>query len=93
MPVFKLKPIDLDHPDWECSTHKEECLVYAETEDQARDVATFQFKIATAKKVGAEVPRSPWRNPDLVESVEIADMTPEVTAGAKGMVLHPRDER
>src|SRR3546814_11508247 len=46
MRFFRLTPINLDDPNWSCSTHKGPCLVPAIDEKAARDAATAEFKIA-----------------------------------------------
>lgn len=90
MPVFKLTPIDLDDPNWKCSMHSRPCLVRAEDEDQAREFATVEFKIGVGRNRELKVRKSPWKDSDLVECTETADLTPELGRSAEGVVLIER---
>ena len=74
MHVFRLTPVPehLGHSDWQRSTHKGRCLVYAKNEEQARDYAKAEFDIAAEKSGSAHlVPKTPWVQPERVECTKI----------------------
>lgn len=74
MTVWKLTPIDLNHRDWEASTHRKEVIVRAESEKNARQLATHAFFIATKKVTpGEKVRTNPWSQPTLVSATEVDD--------------------
>jgi hypothetical protein len=68
VPVFRLLPVDLGHPSWAASTHKDECQVRAPSEEAARALAHDRFRTAASNKPGEPVPVSPWKNLDLVRA-------------------------
>jgi hypothetical protein len=47
MPVWKLTPIDLSHPNWEASSQRRAAVVRAPDEDAARTGAGKPFDIPT----------------------------------------------
>ncbi len=74
MHVFRLTPVpeNLVHPDWQRSTHKERCLVYAKNEEGARIYAKAEFDISVESSIPAHlVPTTPWVQPELVECTEL----------------------
>jgi len=81
--LFRLSPITehLDHPDWARSTYKGVCHVAADDEHKARRFVEMEFGIATGKDPGADVPTSPWLNPDLTECVTAASLGDEPPLG------------
>ena len=71
MAVWKLKPIDPNHRDWEASTYRKEVVIRAESEKRARQVATSAFGIATEVIPGEKIQTNPWSQPALVSVVEV----------------------
>jgi hypothetical protein len=47
MPLRKLSPTDLQAEEWKCSKYERDTVVRAKDEEEARDVATNSFAIAT----------------------------------------------
>ena len=43
MPVFRLSPVDRDHPSWTASSHKDACEIRAASEEAARALAHERF--------------------------------------------------
>lgn len=94
MPYYRLEPVaeNQDHPDWKRrSTYQGVCHVVAETERKAREYANGEFGKATDKGPGERVPQSPWKQVDLVDCVEIANLSGPLPP--EGMVLTPNDEK
>ena len=67
MPVFRLSPVDPDHPSWAASSHKDACEIRAASEEAARTLAHERFGAAELDP-GAVSPPSPWKNLDLVRA-------------------------
>jgi len=65
MHIWRLKALRLSSPHWEASTHQGDVIVRAETEANARRLATEAFWIATDKP-SLEVPVNPWSHSWLV---------------------------
>lgn len=62
--AYVLRPIDPYHPGWKDSTYSGTCLVYAESEDEARALAWAAY---AARPVDLyEQVDNPWDDPDLV---------------------------
>ncbi len=57
--IWRLKALRLSSPHWEASTYQGNVIVRAETEADARHLATEAFWIAT-DKTSLEVPVNPW---------------------------------
>ena len=57
MTVFRLSPVDRDHPSWATSTHKDACEIRAESQEAARALAHERF--GTAASDPARSPRHP----------------------------------
>jgi hypothetical protein len=73
MAVWKLKPINLNHRDWEASTYRGEVFVRATSEKRSRQIATSAFRIATGVTLGEKIHLDPWIQPDLVSAVQVSD--------------------
>lgn len=71
MAIWKLKPIDPNHRDWEASMYRKEVIVRAESETRARQVATSAFAIATKVTLGEKVRINPWSQSTLVSATEV----------------------
>jgi len=71
---FRLIPVETDNEEWECSIIKEELIVEAENEEEARERAVFFTKTAVAKKLGKNIPAGPWYKKELVKAEEISEI-------------------
>ncbi len=73
MSKWKLTPMPehLDHPNWAASTSNIPEIVEAESEDEARRIATDKYFLATAVVVGQRKRTCPWLDPALVDCVEL----------------------
>lgn len=60
MPIYKLTPIDLDHPDWQASTHKAPVIIRAKDTILAREAANMAFAIAVVHRPGENTICMPW---------------------------------
>ena len=86
MPVFRLSPVDPDHPSWAAISHKDACEIRAASEEAARALAHERFGPAESDP-GAVSPPSPWKNLDLVRA-EVMEET-EQRADGPAQVLVP----
>lgn len=84
MPLFHFKPRPegLDHDDWKASCRKTECYVNAANYEKAVQAIVRETGVAIQKNApGQSIGRKPWRNPDLVDVIEVAhiagDLPPE----------------
>jgi hypothetical protein len=50
--IYRLSPLDHADPSWAASTHKGKCIVRANSEDQARDLAHGAFWPVPSGRVG-----------------------------------------
>ncbi len=66
MRIWRLKALRLSSPHWEASTYRGDVIVRAETEANARRLATQAFWITTDKIPLQEVPANPWIHSWLV---------------------------
>jgi len=66
MAIWRLRPLNVDSPDWEAITYKGEVIVRAQNEEEARMCATGEFIIATEVKVGEKMKMDPWSQQDVV---------------------------
>ncbi len=66
--IWRLKALNFSSPHWEASTYQGNVIVRAETEANARQLATEAFWIATEKIPGKEVAVNPWSQPRLVQA-------------------------
>ncbi len=78
MPRYVLEPVDLEHPDWESSSHKDRCRVTAPDEAAAREFADFAFRIMTRRRPDLDFPFSPWKNSERVKArlLDVSDSFP-----------------
>ena len=72
MRIWRLKALNFSSPHWEASTYQGNVIVRAETEANARQLATQAFWIATEKIPGKEVAVNPWSHPRLVQAAVLA---------------------
>lgn len=82
MPVYQLTPIDTNHANWSRSTHCGPCVVQAEDEQEARELAAQEFGIAADSAVrqpDGTLPRPPWKDSTLVACAEIRDDPPDLS--------------
>ena len=86
MPLWRLRPLDPDNPNWEASTFKEAVIVRASDSRIARLLAARAFGIATEHRLGEAVKIVPWDYSGLVscEQVDATEAYPE--DGAQGVV-------
>ena len=85
MPVWKLTPLDLNHPEWRASVCRGEVFVRASSEHRAREIAGEAFGIATARIPGARTIMSPWEQAAVVSAREVTDKD-HLDAGKEGIV-------
>jgi hypothetical protein len=69
--IWKLSPIDLQAEEWECSIYKNDVVIRAAYEHEARDVAKGRFGIATAKRKSSRTLHSPWSQPTIVKCIRM----------------------
>lgn len=62
MSVYRLTPIDQNHPSWQDSSEQEGVWVGAATEADARDLAARKTAIAKDGRMGT---KSPWQDPAI----------------------------
>lgn len=92
MQTFRLSPVRHDAPEWDYSLCREPVQVAAESEAEARRLATLRYVIG-AKSAGASLAgKSPWNDASLVraQAVDRPDPTMPVL-DARG--LDQRDQR
>jgi hypothetical protein len=76
MPIYHLKPVValLEDPAWNTvGTQRSECWANADTEEEARGMASGSYEDAGANMTGHSSAPSPWRDPRLVEVRELAE--------------------
>jgi len=66
MRIWQLKALSLSSPHWKASTYQGDVIVRAETEVDARRLASQAFWIVTEKIPLQEVPANPWSHSWLV---------------------------
>ncbi len=66
MRIWRLKALSPSSPHWKASTYQGDLIVRAETEANARRLATQAFWIKTDKIPLQEVPANPWAHSWLV---------------------------
>ncbi len=66
MRIWQLKALSLSSPHWKASTYQGDVIVRAETEVDARRLASQAFWIKTDKIPLQEVPANPWIHSWLV---------------------------
>ena len=71
MKIWKLSPLNLDFAGWCCSIHKDEAIVRAEDEEEARNIATQNFGIFAEKVPCQETPHNPWNDSTVVKCIEL----------------------
>jgi hypothetical protein len=64
--IWQLKALSLSSPHWKASTYQGNVIVRAETEVDARRLASQSFWIVTEKIPLQEVPANPWSHSWLV---------------------------
>ena len=60
MPIWKLHPINLRHPDWNASAYRGDVIVRAPDERKARWAAARAFTVATTIIPDQDIPPGPW---------------------------------
>ncbi len=84
MPVYRLTPIETNHANWSRSTHNGPCLVHANDEQEARQLAARKFGIAAESSIrqpDGTLPTPPWKDPTLVACDEVSDNPPSLSRG------------
>ena len=66
MRIWQLKALSLSSRHWEASTYRGDLIVRAESEANARRLATQSFWIATDKITLQQAPANPWSHSWLV---------------------------
>jgi hypothetical protein len=71
MQVYRLGPKSGNTSDrnWEATTLKDECWVFAESEADAREKVALATGMGARFQPGATIPQSPWMNRDLTDCV------------------------
>ncbi len=72
MRIWRLKALKLSSYHWQASIYRGNVIVRAETEADARRLATQAFWKATDKIPGKEVAVNPWSDPRLVAASVLA---------------------
>jgi hypothetical protein len=89
--IWKLTPNCLEHRDWRASRFNREVVVRAESEEEARVIATRVFRTAGTSPPGQEIPTDPWSKPILVSVVKLTNSGfPE---SGREEILDPEDAR
>ena len=73
MPIYLLKPVDVESRHWTASERKEPVRVRASTEQEARRMAARAYGIMP-ESFGGEPPLNPWLYPQLVECVYVSEV-------------------
>ena len=93
MALWKLAPINLDHPRWEAGAYKGTVIVRAPNEIAARRAATEKFYKPMVSPVGCLIRLSPWE--DDPEDAALLEVTPieddRYEAEGPTEVLEPAD--
>jgi len=76
--LYLLTPSNLAHPDWATSTYREVLQVIAESEAEARTIATLRFVKFPNAHVRSDASWGPWRNPELVSAREIETLDDKI---------------
>ncbi len=76
--VFRLRPVNLNDPNWKASTHKGSVIVYAEDEKSARQYAKLAYGIAVERQPDGRTLYNPWGDPDLVMCNEASHLHGEL---------------
>jgi hypothetical protein len=74
MALWRLTPINLDHPRWEAGAYKGTVIVRAPNETAARRAATEKFYMPMDMPVGDLIRLSPWK--DDPEDAALVEVTP-----------------
>ena len=74
MALWKLAPINLDHPRWEAGAYRGTVIVRAPNETAARQAATEKFYMPMDRPVGDLIRLSPWK--DDPEDAALVEVTP-----------------
>ena len=91
MRIWRLKALNFSSRHWEASTYQGNVIVRAETEANARRLATQAFWIATDKIPLQEVPANPWIHSWLV-AAEVLEGSEYALDGAE-QILYPQITR
>ena len=93
MALWKLTPINLDHPRWEAGAYKKTVIVRAPNETAPRRAATEKFYMPMDRPVGNLIRLSPWK--DDPEDATLVEVTPieddNYEAEGPTEVLEPAD--
>ena len=93
MALWKLAPINLDHPRWEAGAYKGTVIVRAPNETAARQAATKKFYKPMVRPDGYLISLSPWK--DDPEDAALVEVTPieddRYEAEGPTEVLEPAD--
>jgi hypothetical protein len=73
MPIWELKPLEPDDPNWEASTHRGRVLVRARDENAARAAAQKAFGAKTRFRPRSGIKAPPWKRPDVVAARVVED--------------------
>ncbi len=74
MALWKLAPINLDHPRWEAGAYRGTVIVRAPNETAARQAATEKFYKPMVRPDGYLIRLSPWK--DDPEDAALLEVTP-----------------
>jgi len=66
--LYLLTPTNLTHTDWAVSSFREAVQVIAQSEAEARTVATLRFATFPEPHVRSDTSWGPWRNSELVSA-------------------------
>lgn len=86
MKIFKLTPTGVGDGDWERSSYKGEAVIRAESEDQARAIASVRFAMAKNTRPGQIITFPPWRNSTSV-ACTILSSSENSTSGPAALLM------
>jgi hypothetical protein len=91
MQTYRLTPVRFDSPEWDYSLRREPVQVVADSESDARDLATLRYVIG-AKSAGPNLAgKSPWSDARLVQAQRVDHPDPGIPLlDARGLELRDR---
>jgi hypothetical protein len=91
MPIWELTPIDTPSEHWQLSRYRGKAIIRAASREDARDIATSEFSVATSPVHHGTTRLNPWRDPQLV-SCQRDERSQYPEEGDDGVLSpHPED--
>ena len=92
MQTYRLTPVRLDAPEWDYSLCRDPVQVLAESESEARRLATLRYVIGASSAGAGLAGKSPWSDASLVQARRVDHPDPAMPVlDARG--LDRRDTR